>query len=372
MSSLRSRQGQFQQRIKFHRKSRQDLASGRLLCYNDVGVISMKLTLEQIKSVTLGAQRVELDGEAVRFFRFCHADDQAMKTKNSFNPAGVQLLFDTDATNLSLDVFTEDLTTIRSYFAIDVFANGNYIGAIQNLSDADAVGNYGEGKHPLGNFSGDFSLGSGDKQVRIVLPHSVSMKLERMELTDASYLHPVKKNTVILAYGDSITQGYDALHPTNTYAMRLADKFDAEIFNKGIGGASFYPSFAAVKNGIDPDFIIIAYGTNDWTSHTYERISDDAKAFISNVVANYPEKPIFVISPIWRWDIDTEKPSGRFGAVEEILLNICQNHKNVTFISGTDLIPHDGAYYGDLRLHPSDKGFEQYFLNLVKQIKLAL
>ncbi len=332
----------------------------------------MQLTLEQIKSVTLGAQRIESDGDFIRFFRFCHEDDLAMKSRNSLHPAGVQLLFDTDATTLKLSVFAEELSDIRFYFAIDVFANGKYIGAIQNLSDEDAVGNYAEKRYPLGDYSGEFSLGAGDKQVRIVLPHSAGVKLGALELTDAGYIRPVKKNTVILAYGDSITQGYDALHPTNTYAMRLADEFDAEIFNKGIGGAAFSPAFAAVKNGIDPDFITIAYGTNDWTSRTYERISQDATAFIQNVVTNYPTKPIFVLSPIWRWDIDTEKPSGRFGVVEEILAAACKAHKNVTFISGTDLIPHDGAYFGDLRLHPNDKGFEEYFNNLIPAIKKKL
>ena len=332
----------------------------------------MKLTYEQIKSVTLGAQRIEEDGGYVRFFRFCHGDDLAMKSRNSLHPAGVQLIFDTDATQLNLSVFADDFNDIRFYFAVDVFVNGAYIGAIQNLADEDAVGNYGDGKYPLGAYSGEFALGEGDKQVRIVLPHSNALKIEALALSDASYVRPVKKSKVILAYGDSITQGYDALHPSKTYAMRLADAFDAEIFNKGIGGASFHPPLAAVVNGIDPDFITIAYGTNDWTSHTYERISSDAGAFIANVVANYPTKPVFVISPIWRWDIETEKPSGRFGAVAEILSEICEKHENVTFVSGTNLVPHDGAYFGDLRLHPSDKGFEEYFNNLISAIRKNL
>lgn len=41
-----------------------------------------------------------------------------------------------------------------------------------------------------------------------------------MELTDASFLTPVKRKKTLVAYGDSITKGFDALYPSRTCAMR--------------------------------------------------------------------------------------------------------------------------------------------------------
>ena len=45
-----------------------------------------------------------------------------------------------------------------------------------------------------------------------------------------------------------------------------------------------------------------------------------------------------------------------------------RNDKNVKVISGFDFVPMDENLFGDLRIHPNDKGFEYYFENLVKQI----
>ena len=42
--------------------------------------------------------------------------------------------------------------------------------------------------------------------------------------------------------------------------------------------------------------------------------------------------------------------------------------KNVKVISGFDLVGHDKKLFADLRLHPNDAGFNQYFDNLSKKI----
>ena len=90
---------------------------------------------------------------------------------------------------------------------------------------------------------------------------------------------PVKKEKILVAYGDSITQGYDALHPSNAYIRRMADYLNAELINKSLGGVKFLPNLAAVPNDIDADYIFVAYGTNDWSNSELGEFKRDCKEF---------------------------------------------------------------------------------------------
>ena len=87
------------------------------------------------------------------------------------------------------------------------------------------------------------------------------------------------------------------------------------------------------------------------------------------VTEKYPKATVFVLSPIWRKSMNDEKPFGKFSVVEEVLGGICRDYDDVFLIPGIDLVPHDKNLFGDLRIHPSDKGFEYYFENLMKKIE---
>ena len=71
-------------------------------------------------------------------------------------------------------------------------------------------------RFPLGEYQGEFALGKGNKRIRIVFPRAVALILKNMELKNATHIRAVKKREkVLFAYGDSITQGYDTLHPSS-------------------------------------------------------------------------------------------------------------------------------------------------------------
>ena len=72
----------------------------------------------------------------------------------------------------------------------------------------------------------------------------------------------------LLAFGDSITQGVDVVHPSLAYAPTLARLMDADSRNKGIGGEVFFPALLEEKEDLDPDFVTVAYGSNDWSKCT--------------------------------------------------------------------------------------------------------
>lgn len=328
----------------------------------------MLFDLELIKSITSGAEKIIYEDSAFKFFRFTDEEAKITDNLNVLFTAGIEICFKTDGTVLNLSVETKTKSDIRSLFAFDILIDGKLVGDIKNYKESECVGNFAEKDYELGEFSANFDLGAGEKTVRIVFPYSCMGEIKMLEVAEASYVLPVKRSKSIIAYGDSITQGYDAEHPSKTYVMRLADKLDAEILNKGLGGETFSLKMPAVKNGNKPDFVIISYGTNDWWTCDKETVRKNADEFLSAIEKNYPGIKVFVITPIWRNNFNDITRFGKFSEVESLLRTVCENHKNVRVISGIDLVPKDETFFGDARLHPNDKGFKHYFENLERHI----
>ena len=115
-------------------------------------------------------------------------------------------------------------------------------------------------------------------------------------------MEPVKAGKTLLAFGDSITQGMDAMRPSNRYVTKLANYLGAEEVNKGISGECYFPPLAEAKDDLNPDYITVAYGTNDWSKKGRDIFQVNSKAFYKALRKNYPNTPIYAITPIWRAD----------------------------------------------------------------------
>ena len=63
------------------------------------------------------------------------------------------------------------------------------------------------------------------------------------------------------------------------------------------------------------------------------------------------------------------KTFGPFSSVAERLREATAAFSTVTVIDGLTLVPHKHTLYADLRLHPSDAGFDHYAENLIAEIK---
>lgn len=324
----------------------------------------MILNFEQLRKITLGAVEMAEDEQGIHFHRFTK-EQREIYEKRGLNAkvrstSGVQLRFRTDSNYLALAVCTTPGTT-RTYFAFDVLVNGVRIGTLDNFSHVELPQNYPPVELPLGEYSKQFDLGEGMKEVRIVFPWSVIAVLQKLELDDGAVIEPVKPEKKLLCFGDSITHGYDALYPANKYASLLADFLGAEEFNKAIGGERFWPELAQTKENFQPDYITVAYGTNDWSGCTAEVLTANCEAFYRNLATTYPNVPIYAITPIWRKGSDVSNQCGPFTIVEETIRKATAPFENITVISAIDFVPHDENYFADLRLHPNDKGFAPYF-----------
>lgn len=334
----------------------------------------MKLNLEQLHKITTGAVRIKEENGLFSFSRFTAEQEKLYQITNqdfynkTFSTAGVKFSFKTDSKNLFIKLRTS-VSSSRKYFSVDVFVNDCSVGYIDNFSDTELAQNYTQQEFLLGGFSKRFELGDGEKTVCVHLPWSVKTLIEEISIDDNAFIEGIKPKKKLIAFGDSITHGYDALRPSNRYIAKLADRLGAEEFNKGIGGERFFPELAELKDSFVPDYITVAYGTNDWNCIDGETFKSKCKAFYTNISQNYPDSKIFAITPIWRKDMSEYREFGEFKKVEQDIRSVVMNIENITVISGFDFVPENEKYFADLRLHPNDDGFEYYEKNLYDKIK---
>lgn len=329
----------------------------------------MNLQTEQIRAMTLGADRVTEEKDGLRFHRFTEEqeafyhetspEDFYIKT---FATAGVGLAFRTDSRTLALRV-RNSRGSSRKFGFVDVEVNGEFLPRT-----------VGSAEDATGEFAGRFDLGEGQKTVRVYFPQLLVCTLCSLELDDGATLKPLKPARRMLIFGDSITQGYDALYPSHSYATRLATLLDADARNKGIGGEVFQPRLALAKeHDFAPDLITVAYGTNDWGHRDARTLEMNLREFYRNLAQTYPNAKIFALSPVWRGKRSNPALCGKpFAWIDELIADVARELPNVTHIPGIDFVPHDPACYSPDILHPNDIGFATYAERAYHAIKAQL
>ena len=334
----------------------------------------MKLTYEQIKSAAWGAARTENINGYIQLLRFTKEQEDLYKTvkedfyNKTFATAGVRLAFKTNSRKLSLKAVFEQASS-RTYFALDVKVNGKLIGSLNNCGGEVFFETERE-NYKLGEYSKTFELPGGENEIMIYFPWSCKVKLQSVELDDGASFEPVKREKQVLMLGDSITQGYCAVHPSCRYSSMVADEIGAEERNKAIGGEIFRPELAVLRDeDYEPDYITVAYGTNDWSCRTRERMVEQCRDFYVGLSKTYPNAKIFAIAPIWRADRDKKTEYGSFDLVFDDIENAVKDLPNVEFISAYSFVPENPEFFADLYLHPNDAGFEYYCKGLAKKIK---
>jgi len=338
----------------------------------------MKLTNEQLRSILCGAVDFDETEEYLQPFRFTKAQWEYYANNETFtsrglSTAGISMDFETDSTTLGLQV--EILPSVRRYFAFEVFVNGQLLDCLDNYSEVGLPPQfYGETELPKmrGDFEKNFPLGAGTKRVRVTFPWSKAVRIQAVTVDDGAAVTPVKRKKKLLAFGDSITHGMDARRPSERYIAQLADFLEAEEYNKAIAGETYCPGLAACREDFTPDYISVAYGTNDWRGKTQERLFEDARAFYTQLTKNYPGVPVFVLTPLWRADREEPMVFGSFDDVETVIRRAASDFPQIRVICCYDFIPHDTGMFVEARLHPTTEGFVHYGKNLIAQIKELL
>ena len=324
----------------------------------------MLLNFEQIRSITTGAVSLEQEENGIRFYRFNREQRTLYQPRVRFleekmlSTAGIQFSFRTDSSTLYLRT-TVSKGSASNHFSFDLFVNGQYMDSLENFSDSE-----------LGTYEKTFSLGDSEKTVCLYFPWSVAVVVEALSLEDGASLTPMIPTKKLLIYGDSITHGNTVRYTCNQYIPRLARAMDVQVRNKAIAGTTSFPELVRTESPYEPDYVLVAYGSNDWDRHEEAFFVEKYREMLQLIGENYPKAQVIAISPIWRGDQETrQRRMGPLSAIEKNILAIAKDLPNVTVIPGIDLVPHDLQYFADAGLHPNDAGYEFYFRNLWAKIE---
>lgn len=309
----------------------------------------MVLSLEQIKSVTIGAVNVFQDEQGFHFKRFTEDQLRFFREKSeqfrvrSNCTAGCQLSFYTDSEMLMLETV--------SGLKYEVLADGLPVHFFQP-----------EGVRVL-----PAVLPKGRKHIVISLPNYSEGILRGVRVDEGAYVEPYAYGKRFLFLGDSITQGNQSSRDSFCYAYRVSRFFDAQILNLGVGG-SYMMAESLEDVGYDPDVVFIAYGTNDYAvMDSLASLEAACAAYFSRVKELFGNKKIFYISPLWRADGAMIRRTGTLDQCREVFIRHCHAH-GFHHIDGYELVPHNPFYFNDGFLHPNDLGFSLYAENLIKKI----
>ena len=329
----------------------------------------MILTLQKLTAITKGCLSIRETDSGFLFQRMTdrqlaavdHIERYWMRARF---PAGVRFDFLTDASAISFDYKILEFDPNRDFFGIDLYVDGVMVHALCEKPIA----------HKTGRFSCELGALDGGRTTRrivLYLPISAIFAVSDVVLRDAARLERGPDGDgILLCYGDSITQGYDALHPSLGYAAILARAMGLELLNQAISGYVFDPATIDAAQVPAPRRILVAYGTNDWTNKTsLEEARRDMDRYLDTLVEAFPECRIDLILPIWRGDCQEVTAVGRFFQVLEALKASAQRHPRIHIWNGQLAVPHCTEFFADGSLHPNDSGMLLYAQWLLPRLK---
>ena len=324
----------------------------------------MKLSTDQIRSLTVGAVHMEEQEGILSFFKCTKQQSDAWFALNkglgerSLTTTGIRLDFHTDSKHLTFtpaspgkyEVDVDGLLRCQFHAGSEEFPVGQPI-------SLPLCGPLGEIKEEV--------------RVTLYLPsHSVG-SLSAVELDEGAKTCRHSFDRKWLMIGDSITQGWDSQFDSLSYAYRVSRFFNAESVIQGIGGARFHESTFDAALPFDPDVVSVAYGTNDFNHYkTKEEMRAHTRSFLEQVAKTYEGKSIFVISPIWRAD-SKERPLGTFEEARAVVIQEAER-LGLIHIDGLELVPPLPEFFADKYLHPHDMGFGVYAEQLISRLQAYL
>lgn len=320
----------------------------------------MNIQNEQLLQYLSGYVRYEENDGYLSLYRLTEKQAENFE-KRDLSPrqnasSGIFLEFITDGDEISFDYKIAPGARRPSY-AMDILVNGmNTHHIIEEIDFKES------------NFTA--KLEDGKKRVTIIFPNLAQMSIKNVHVNGS--VEKYTRKLRFLALGDSITQGFRSKHPSLNYVNILAQKLDAYVLNQGVGSDVFLVENidAQVKKFFNPDFITVAYGTNDWTLDM--NVYANAKAFFIKLKEVYGNTPIFAIVPIHRNNIEGVLHNGL--TLEEARKEIekAADETGVIKIDSRNFVPYHEDFYSDKILHPNDLGFAYYGHNLYETLKIKL
>lgn len=323
----------------------------------------MTLTFDQIRDITFGAVKIEQKEGCIQLRRMRDSQAKAfIKEREAFAEkteatAGIRFDFYTDSDYVKVNLLNLRSVSKRKFFGIDVLLNG----ILYMHYYADDLST----EYPDTIF---IPLNKKYNHIQLFFPNLATTDVKTVELADGCKVDPFVPKMNFISYGDSITEGFDAKFSSKSYINIIAAALEAQVINLGVAGGK-HNSEIIEDLDITPDFITVAYGTNDWAIWDSEKtMREKVTEFYDKLVQVHKDIKIFTILPIWREDSLKDKPVGNFYDCRKMISNIAQSHGCIV-IDDINLVPHDDRLYTAHCVHPNDTGFEVYGSTIVEHIK---
>lgn len=294
----------------------------------------------------------------------------------AWQPAGGMLRFSSDTQNIALKVKLKDnyvgpksLRTLMPILSgFDVYTNGRFRENIRPDKNKKTF----RVELAFTNRGGIFP--EGMKQWDIYFP--LHNPIESIEIGVDSHAQiaapaPFASDKAIVFYGSSITQGFCASRPSNTFPAMIGRALNHEVINLGYGGnAKGDLEVAAAINELNASCFVMDY---DHNAPTVEHLAETHEPFFLKIREAQPELPvIFVTSP--NYYSNPTKMAARAAVIEETYKRAqARGDKHVYFVQGRDLYSAEAWNDNSFDcLHPNDLGFDKMTQAILPIIQRAL
>ena len=208
----------------------------------------------------------------------------------------------------------------------------------------------------------------GPSEIEICLPNGEIFLPYDFDLGEIT---PVpRKERFILFYGDSVVHSCHTKNPSYGWARMIADEFEAEYLNRGVGAYSFDVGSLPEKPDFSPDLVFIEYGQNDMCH--YETTEDGmaaADAYFAKIKSLYPNAKFLFITP------DFVGPDGSNEKERQVMPEYCEGYRrlcekyNIPLLEGSEMMDYDHENYCSDLVHFSEQGIALFAKNLIAEIK---
>ncbi|PPF77356.1 lipase [Subtercola sp. Z020] len=223
-------------------------------------------------------------------------------------PSGVRVVFDTEATEVQLDVHPSRAVyrgVSRPRGRIDAFVGGALLRS-DELTGGDAVeidlqtGSATPHEGPP-HTTALTDLPSGSKRIELWLPHNESVELLGLR-SDAPLIPVTGSQPVWMHHGSSISHGSNAAAPTGIWPVVAARQAGVELRNLGLGGSAMVdPFLARVMRDLPADLISVKLGINvvNADAMRVRAFVPAVHGFLDTLRDGHPHTPLVLISPIF-------------------------------------------------------------------------
>lgn len=212
--------------------------------------------------------------------------------------------------------------------------------------------------------------------VRVLLPWRSSTTIHAIE-GDVSPARPEQvPRQRYLAYGSSITNGNEGVHPSGLYTARIGQMLGVDVINLGFGGGAHCESAMAdyLAARSDWNFATLELGINMLNDFSEEEFDRRVHYFVETLVRARPEQCLFCLDiPLHFRDFGEHPQRAKCAAFRQIVHEIVADvqHPRCIPIDALALLDSPADLRSDL-LHPAPHGAELIASRLSEQMRKHL